>query len=297
MAEAMDGIIVVDKPAGWTSHDAVNRMRRLAGTRKVGHLGTLDPMATGVLPLVVGRATRLAQFYMRSDKVYDAIVRFGYSTNTYDREGTTTSSPVAPVLTREMLEHSLEAFRGEFLLRPPPVSAKKVQGTPAYRLARQHVEVELKPVPVHVYELNLVALEGAEASLWARCSAGTYMRSIAHELGETIGCGAHLSALRRVRAGDFPIEQARSMEQLDALAREGRLNEALIPASELLPEFPSVIVDDLTAGQVRQGRDFPASPFRARSGTRYVKAVSTEGQLVAIGEAKLPHIYHPVVVL
>jgi tRNA pseudouridine55 synthase len=272
-------------------------MRRLAGTRKVGHLGTLDPMATGVLPLVVGRATRLAQFYMRSDKVYDAHVRFGFSTNTYDREGTPTSSPVNIVLTRETVEQSLEAFRGEFLLRPPPVSAKKVQGTPAYRLARQNIEVELKPVPVQVYELNLVALEGPEASLWARCSAGTYMRSIAHELGEALGCGAHLSALRRMRAGDFSIEQARSMEKLEALAREGRLNEALIPASELLPEFPSVIVDDLTAGQVRQGRDFPTSPFRAASGTRYVKAVSTEGQLVAIGEAKLPHIYHPVVVL
>jgi tRNA pseudouridine55 synthase len=293
----MDGIIVVDKPAGWTSHDAVNRMRKLAGTRKVGHLGTLDPMATGVLPLVVGRATRLAQFYMRSDKVYDAHVRFGFSTNTYDREGTLTSSPVNIVLTRETLEQNLQAFRGEFLLRPPPVSAKKVQGTPAYRLARQNIEVELKPVPVQVYELNLVALEGPEASLWARCSAGTYMRSIAHELGEAMGCGAHLSALRRVRAGDFSIEQARSMEQLDELAREGRLNEALIPASELLPEFPSVIVDDLTAGQVRQGRDFPASPFRARSGARYVKAVSIDGRLVAIGEAKLPHIYHPVVVL
>jgi tRNA pseudouridine55 synthase len=293
----MDGIIIVDKPAGWTSHDAVNRMRRLAGTRRVGHLGTLDPMATGVLPLVIGRATRLAQFFMRSAKVYDARVRFGYSTNTYDREGTATSSPVAPVLTREILEQKLEAFRGEFLLRPPPVSAKKVQGTPAYRLARQQIVVELKPVPVHVYELNLVALEGTEANLWARCSAGTYMRSIAHELGEALGCGAHLSALRRVRAGDFSIEQARSMEELDTLAREGRLNEALIPASDLLPEFPSVIVDDITAGRVRQGRDFPASPFRAGSGARYVKAVSTEGQLVAIGEVKLPHIYHPVVVL
>ena len=123
------------------------------------------------------------------------------------------------------------------------------------------------------------------------------MRSIAHELGEAMGCGAHLSALRRVRAGDFSIEQARSMEELEKLAREGRLNEALIPASELLPEFPSVIVDDTTAGRVRQGRDFPASPFRAGSSARYVKAVSTEGQLVAIGEAKLPHIYHPVVVL
>jgi len=297
MPEPMDGIIVVDKPAGWTSHDVVNRMRRLAGTRKVGHLGTLDPMATGVLPLVIGRATRLAQFFMRSDKVYDARVRFGYSTDTYDGEGTPTSDPVQPVLTRETLEQALQAYRGEFLLRPPPVSAKKVQGTPAYRLARKQIDVELTPVPVTVYELKLVEWESPEARVWARCSAGTYMRAIAHEWGEAMGCGAHLSALRRLSAGDFSVEQAHSLDELAALAGEGRLNEALIPAPALLPEFPSVIVDDTTASHVRQGRDFPVSPFRAGAGVRYVKAVSREGRLVAIGEAKLPHIYHPVVVL
>ena len=293
----MDGIILVDKPAGWTSHDVVNRIRRLAGTRKVGHLGTLDPMATGVLPLVLGRATRLAQFYIRSDKVYDARVRFGYSTNTYDGEGTATSEPVEPALTREMIENALQPFRGEFLLRPPAVSAKKVQGTPAYRLARKQIEVDLKPVPVHVHELKLLEWECPQARLWARCSAGTYMRTIAHDLGQAMGCGAHLSALRRLCAGDFSIEQARSLDELAVLAGEGRLDDALIAAAALLPEFPSVIVDDTTEGLLRHGRDFPVSPFRAAAGTRYVKAVSPEGRLVAIGEAKLPHIYHPVVVL
>jgi tRNA pseudouridine55 synthase len=297
MAESMDGIIVVDKPEGWTSHDVVNKIRKLANTRKVGHLGTLDPMATGVLPLVIGRATRLAQFYLRSDKVYDARVRFGYSTDTYDREGTATSSPMEPVLKREILETRLEVLRGEFLLRPPPVSAKKIQGVPAYRLARQQIKVELKPVPVHVYELKLVEIEGLEARLLAHCSAGTYMRSIAHELGQAMGCGAHLSALRRVRAGDFSTEHARTLRVLETLAAEGRLREALIPASALLPGFPAVIIDDMTAGMVKQGRDFPVSPFRVEAGSRYVKALSTGGELLAIGEAKLPHIYHPVVVL
>ena len=205
----MDGIIIVDKPQGWTSHDAVGKMRRLANTRKVGHLGTLDPMATGVLPLVIGRATRLAQFYVRSDKVYDARVRFGYSTDTYDAAGTATSAPVDPVLDREAIERKLEPFRGEFLLRPPAVSAKKIQGVPAYRLARQQVAVEMKPVPVEVFELKLLEIEGPEARIWAHCSAGTYLRSIAHELGQAMGWGAHLSALRRERSGDFPIEQAR----------------------------------------------------------------------------------------
>jgi tRNA pseudouridine55 synthase len=297
MPELMDGIIVADKPSGWTSHDAVNKLRRLANTRKVGHLGTLDPMATGVLPLVIGRATRLAQFYTHSDKVYDARVRFGYSTDTYDAEGTATSVPSEPALDAEDLERHLDAFRGEFLLRPPPVSAKKIRGVPAYKLARQHVEVELKPVPVHVHELKLVEIEGAEAHLTAHCSAGTYLRSIAHELGQAMRCGAHLTALRRVRSGDFSIEQARTLGELEALAAEGRLAEALIAAGDLLPEFPSVIVDPATAGQVRQGRDFHVSPFRVVPGTRYVKALSGDGDLLAIGEAKLPNIYHPVVVL
>ena len=218
MTEPMDGIIVVDKPSGWTSHDVVNKLRRLANTRKVGHLGTLDPMATGVLPLVIGRATRLAQFYTHSDKTYDARVRFGFSTNTYDAEGTATSMPCELALDAEELERHLDAFRGEFLLRPPPVSAKKIRGVPAYKLARQNVEVELKPVPVQVHELTLVTIEGSEARLLARCSAGTYLRSIAHELGQSVRCGAHLSALRRVRSGDFSIEQARTLEELEALA-------------------------------------------------------------------------------
>ena len=293
----MDGIIVADKPAGWTSHDVVNKVRRLAGTRKVGHLGTLDPMATGVLPLVIGRATRLAQFYVRSDKVYDARVRFGYSTDTYDAEGAPTSTPCEPVLDRDVLEQRMEPYRGAFLLRPPAVSAKKIGGVAAYRMARKQIAVELTPVPVHVYELKLLEVEDAEARMWAHCSAGTYMRSIAHELGDAMGCGAHLAGLRRLRSGDFSIEQARTLDDLEKLAAAGRLAEALIPAGALLPGFPAVIVDAATAGQVRQGRDFPVSPFRVEPGTRYVKALSTEGELLAIGEAKLPHIYHPVVVL
>jgi tRNA pseudouridine55 synthase len=172
-----------------------------------------------------------------------------------------------------------------------------VQGVPAYRLARKHVDVELKPVPVQVHELKLLEVEGAEARIWAHCSAGTYMRSIAHELGQAMRCGAHLSTLRRLRAGDFLLEQAHPVAELEALAGEGRLHEALLPASGLLPAFPAVIMDDAAAGLIRQGRDFPVSPFRVAPGTRYVKAVSGEGRLLAIGEARLPHIYHPVVVL
>jgi len=293
----MVGIIVVNKPEGWTSHDAVNKLRRLAGTRRVGHLGTLDPLATGVLPLVIEGATRLAQFYTRNDKTYDAVIRFGNATDTYDRQGTPTSPVTEPSITREQLEPLLERFRGPIRQTPPPISAKKVGGTPAYRLTRRNIAVELAPVEVIVHSLELMECGGAEARIVVSCSAGTYLRSLAHDLGALVGCGAYVKTLVRRRSGDFTLEQARTMAQLEVLAGEGRLEEALIPAASLLPEFPSEIVDLTTAGFIRQGRDFRVSPFRVRPGSRYVKAISPEGQLVAIGEAKLPNLYHPIVVL
>jgi tRNA pseudouridine55 synthase len=293
----MVGIIVVNKPEGWTSHDAVDKMRRLAGTRRVGHLGTLDPLATGVLPLVIEGATRLAQFYTRNDKIYDAVIRFGNATDTYDRQGTPTSPVTEPIITREQLEPLLERFRGAIRQTPPPISAKKVGGTPAYRLTRRNIAVELAPVEVTVHSLELMECGGAEARIMVSCSAGTYLRSLAHDLGALVGCGAYVKTLVRMRSGDFTLEQARTMAELESLAGEGRLEEALIPAASLLPEFPSEIVDLTTAGFIRQGRDFRVSPFRVRPGSRYVKAISPEGQLIAIGEAKLPNLYHPMVVL
>jgi len=288
---------VIDKAEGWTSHDVVNKVRRIAGTRRVGHLGTLDPIATGVLPLVAGRATRLAQFYTRSDKVYEARIRFGYSTDTYDSSGTPTSPVTDPSIGQTELEQNLERFRGEFLQTPPPVSAKKVDGVRAYQMARRKVAVELPPVPVTVFELTLLAVEPPYAVVRARCSGGTYMRSLAHDLGQAMGCGAHLAALRRTASGEFTIEQARTIEQLAQLAADGRLGEALIPAAQVLPAFPAVFVESPLIGQIRQGRNFPVSPFRVQAGARYVKAVSREGELIAIGEARLPNLYHPVVVL
>ena len=293
----MDGVIVVDKPLGWTSHDVVNKMRRIAGTRKVGHLGTLDPGATGVLPLVIGRVTRLAQFYTRNDKIYEGIIRFGFSTSSYDADGEPTSAEIAVTPGREQVEGALAHFRGEFAQTPPPVSAKKVAGRPAYELARKNQPVELKPVAVEVYSLDLLRLDGNEAEVRVHCSAGTYLRGIAHEAGRILGCGAHLKTLRRTASGDFKMEAARTLEQLAELAAAGRLNEALIPAAELLPEFPKEMVDAITAGQIRNGRDFRVSPFQSPRGARYVKAVTPQGELVAIGEARLPHLYHPVLVL
>jgi tRNA pseudouridine55 synthase len=293
----VDGAVIVDKPSGWTSHDVVNKIRRFAGTKKVGHLGTLDPAATGVLPLVLGRATRLAQFYTRNDKVYEGVIRFGYSTDSYDGDGQPTSPAQDIVLDREQLEAALQKFRGPFAQVPPQVSAKKVAGRPAYEMARKQQPVELKPADVEVYSLDVLRMDGCEAEVRVHCSAGTYLRSIAHEAGQALGCGAFLKSLRRTASGDFKIEAARTLEQLAALAEAGRFDEAVIPAAELLPEIPAEIVDALTAGQIRNGRDFRVSPFHVRPGGRFVKAVTSEGQLVAIGEARLPHLYHPVLVL
>jgi tRNA pseudouridine55 synthase len=293
----LDGVIIVDKPRDWTSHDVVNKMRRFAGTRKVGHLGTLDPSATGVLPLVLGRATRLAQFYTRNDKIYEGVIHFGNSTDSYDADGEPTSPEISVSLDRATVDAALDRSRGEFEQMPPPVSAKKIGGKPAYELARKHQPVDLKAVTINVYDLEILALEGCEATVRVHCSAGTYLRSIAHDAGQALGCGAYLKNLRRIASGDFKIDFARTLDQLATLSQEGRLAEALVPAADLLPEFPAEMVDAVTAGQIRNGRDFRVSPFRLHTGTRFVKALNTEGDLIAIGEARLPHLYHPVLVL
>ncbi len=269
----------------------------MAGTRRVGHLGTLDPMATGVLPLLIGRATRLAQFFSTGEKKYDARMRFGWATDTYDRDGKPMSEPVAARFTREELEAALGLFRGSFLQTPPPFSAKKIAGTPAYRLARKQIAVELRAVEVHVFALDLLEFEGDTARVRVHCSAGTYLRSIAHETGQKLGCGAFLEALRRTSSGDFTEDQARTLEQLGNLAAAGTFDQAIVPASHLLPHFPNATVDALTVAQIRQGKDFRLSPFVDRAGAKHVKAVSQEGDLIAIGEARLPHLYHPILVL
>ena len=293
----MNGVIVVDKPAGWTSHDVVGKMRRIAGTKKVGHLGTLDPAATGVLPLLLNRATRLAQFFTHNEKVSEGVIRFGWSTDTYDAEGEPTSPITEVIIERDRLEAVLDASRGVIQQMPPPVSAKKIGGRPAYELVRKHIAVEMAPVEVTVFALDVLWLEGAEAGVRVHCGSGTYLRSIAHDAGLAMGCGAHLKSLRRLQSGPFKIESARTLEELGRMGAEERLREALIPAMQLLPEFPSEIVDQITEGQIRQGRDFRVSPFRVRDDVRMVKAVSRSGDLIAIGHAVLPNLYHPILVL
>lgn len=291
-----DGVIVANKPEGWTSHDVVGKVRGIVGTRRVGHLGTLDPIATGVLPLMIGQATRLARFWEGSEKSYEAWVRFGFATSTYDRAGEPCGPDSHPHITADQIEACLAPMRGEIEQIPPPVSAKKIDGVPAYKLARKNIHVDLAPVKVLIYELTLLDVEAARARLRVRCSAGTYVRSIAHQLGISLGCGAHIEALVRTQSGPFRLNQAFTIEQLQNLKSEGRLDEALVPMRDLLPEFPGVFVDDVTAANIRNGRDFNVSPFRVSAGSPHVKAIGPDGRLVAIGRIAMPHTYHPLVV-
>jgi tRNA pseudouridine55 synthase len=295
-ASSLDGVIVVNKPAGWTSHDVVAKMRGIAGTRSVGHLGTLDPIATGVLPVMVGQATRLARYFDKSEKAYEAVVRFGFATSSYDRQGEPTTPVTGVNITAEQIEACLAPMRGDIAQMPPPVSAKKIGGVPAYKLVRKNLPVDLAPVPVSIYQLTLQSADADRARLRVRCSAGTYIRSIAHELGAALGCGAHVEELIRTASGSFLLGDARTLEELQLLKDAGRLRDALLPIAELLPQFPAVFIDDVTARQIGQGRDFSVSAFRANAGAEHVKAIGPDGSLVAIGRIALPHVYHPVVV-
>jgi tRNA pseudouridine55 synthase len=212
----MNGVIIVDKPAGWTSHDVVNRMRRILQQRSVGHLGTLDPLATGVLPLVTGSLTRLAQFYTASEKTYEGVIRFGFATNTYDADGEPLGEvcPASPSL--DDLQKLAAEFRGFIAQVPPPFSAKKIHGVPAYKLARKEKQVILQPVRVEIKEFDITAVEADRAHFRARVASGTYMRSIAHEMGQRLGCGAHLESLRRTSVAEFDVSQAHTLDEIEA---------------------------------------------------------------------------------
>ncbi|MGA8030248.1 MAG: tRNA pseudouridine(55) synthase TruB [Bryobacteraceae bacterium] len=293
----MNGLVLIDKPAGCTSHDVVNRWRRLAQTKRTGHLGTLDPMATGLLALVTGTATRLAQFFAKDDKTYIAEIIFGSVSDTYDIAGAVTKTGILASRDPSVVHDALSEFRGRFLQMPPPVSAKKINGVPAYKLARKHLPVELQAVEVEVKRLDVQSVSTEKIELIVSCSTGTYIRSLAHDLGQRLGCGAVLSKLRRIQVGEFTIEQARTIDELSELATAGRLCEAVIPAGRLLQHFPGEYVDASVEAQIRQGRDFRTSPFVVRPGAPFVRALSHAGDLIAIGELKMPNLYHPSTVL
>ncbi len=292
----MDGAVILDKPGGITSFGAVRKVRWLVGGGKVGHLGTLDPLGTGVLPLLIGRATRLARFYLHHEREYVATIRFGWATSTYDSDGEPVQERTEVELDATALEEALDRFRGVISQVPPPVSAKKIDGVRAYKLARKQVPMQLEAVEVEVMELELQEAAGAEAVVRCLCSAGTYLRSLAHDLGAALGCGAHVAALRRTRVGDFHVAEAHTLEQLEALRSEGRLEDALVQPVELLPGVPVHRVDATMAARIGQGHDFRVSPFGSCDDARVVKAVGPDGRLLCLGEAVSPRLFHPAIV-
>ena len=307
----MNGVLVIDKPAGLTSHDVVNRVRRLLGQRSVGHLGTLDPMATGVLPLVAGNLTRLAQFYNASEKTYEGIIRFGFATDTYDGSGEPITPPQNVKLSLEELRHQAVKYAGIIDQMPPPFSAKKIHGVPAYKLARKRQEVPLKPVRVEIKEFEILeVLEGAEnvnetssqanfeqgsrARFRARVASGTYMRSVAHDMGQQRGCGAHLASLRRTRLAEFDISDARTLEELQEAAQEGRAEEMFVHPRKLLPEMPAVTANEEAAMRIRTGR---AVNLPDLSRARQVKVFQGQKELIAIAARVAGTLFHPRIVL
>jgi tRNA pseudouridine55 synthase len=293
----MNGVLVVDKPAGPSSHDVVARIRRTLRTPAVGHTGTLDPLASGVLPLVVGKATRLARFLSADDKEYVAHVRFGVATSTFDAEERPAEIEV-PDLTRAAVESLLNEFRGTYRQLPPAFSAKKIKGQPAYLLARARQPVAVLPVEVTVSALELQSFEHGTARLRVVASSGFYVRVLAHDLGQRAGCGAHLAALRRIRAGEFSLADAVS---LDVAEREGtEAGRRLIGLERLLSHLPAAVLNErglrrAAHGNLLSSDDFLRAPDPAQ--TNRVRLFDPAGSLLAIAEPRAGGILHPSVVL
>jgi tRNA pseudouridine55 synthase len=304
----VDGLLIVDKPVGPTSHDVVQRVRRATGRRRLGHTGTLDPSASGVLPLVLGRATRLAWLFSSADKAYRAVLRLGVATDTHDSTGEPVGAPSdAPVPPVSEIERILEEFRGRFLQQPPIYSAKKVGGVRSYDLARAGGRAgrlpapPLAPVSVAVRRLEIVGLSGRDLTLDVECSAGFYVRALAHDLGERLGVGAHLAALRRVRSGDVTLADAVA---LDIIEEDPRAAErALVPMEQMLPRLAALTLTDEGVRYARNGRDLQAAHFSERSGALATGATGTyrlfdsEGHLLGIAESAAPGLLHPSIVL
>jgi tRNA pseudouridine55 synthase len=289
----MNGLLVLDKPSGITSHDVVAIVRRATGEKSIGHLGTLDPMATGVLPLLLGKYTRLAQFFSHTEKHYTGHIRFGFATDTFDSDGTPASEQQPLTHSLEELRNLSQKFHGETDQLPPIFSAKKINGVPAHKLARAGAEVAVKPARITIHNFELISLEADTAAFMMSVSAGGYVRSVAHELGQLAGCGAHLSSLRRTQAGAFTLDQAITIDQLKSSSIAEL--EALLPHPRtLLPEMPSVTVDDQLAGRLRNGMQVNLPDF---SQVPLIKVFTAPTELLAISRRIAGTLFQPIVVL
>lgn len=276
----LSGMLCVDKPLGMTSHDVVGRVRRVAGLRRVGHAGTLDPLATGVLLLALGRTTRLIEYLVGHDKVYETTVRLGQSTTTYDAEGEVVEERPFLHLTRPHIEEALNQFRGDILQQPPIYSAIKQGGQPLYKLARQGKTDVARPYrPVTIHELTLLSWEAPYLSLRINCSSGTYIRSLGHDLGEVLGCGGHVSALRRLSVGDFGVETA---VPLTALTPDN-ITDYLLPPETAVRHLPRLDLPETAAADILQGKVVDQTePFPAE----LARAYGPDGQFLGVVAAE-----------
>ncbi|MGA3087320.1 MAG: tRNA pseudouridine(55) synthase TruB [Terriglobales bacterium] len=293
----MNGVLILDKPARLTSHDVVNRVRRILGQRSVGHLGTLDPAATGVLPVVFGNLTRLAQFYSHSEKTYEGAIRFGFATDTYDADGEPTTPPpeenkLVPIDVCELRALALQ-FQGIIRQMPPPFSAKKIGGVPAYKLARKKQEVVLQPVLVEIKEFEILSAAGDQATFRARVASGTYIRSVAHDMGQRLGCGAHLASLRRTAVAEFAIGDAHTLAELEAAMQQGTVDALFVHPRKLVPQLPSVTASEESAALIRSGR---ATNLPEMSKAPQIKVFYGQRDLIAIATRVAGTLFHPRVV-
>ena len=294
----MNQVLIIDKAAGMTSHDVINRARRILGERSIGHLGTLDPAATGVLPLVVGNFTRLAQFYLGAEKSYEGVIRLGFSTDTYDAEGERTEEERVSLLNIDEVREAAARFLGKIEQMPPPFSAKKIKGVPAYKLARKQQEVVLSPVSVEVFEFEVFTPENSQddasrIAFTARVSAGTYIRSIAHDLGQALACGGHLQTLRRTAHSEFTLADAHTLDEVASAAPEQR-EEFFLHPRKLLPGIPSVTANDAQVALIQCGR---AVNLPEMSKSKYVKVFRGQREIIAIASRVAGTLFHPRIVL
>jgi tRNA pseudouridine55 synthase len=282
LKNAISGILVVDKPTGMTSHDVVQAIRLGTGIRRAGHTGTLDPRASGVLVILIGPAVRLSEYVSASDKRYQAIIRLGASTDTFDADGKFTRRSDAPVnVTEQQFEETLKKFVGHIEQTPPPYSAVKVQGRKAYEMAREGEEVDLAPRVIDVYHLEVLEWAPPEVVVDVHCSSGTYVRSLANDMGNELGCGAYLVGLRRTKSGRFSLRDATPLRKLQEAFRSGEWYKYLIPAAEALADWPALELDPDQVEAVKHGHRVPA-PEDSKAGM--VRGVSMAGELVALME-------------
>lgn len=290
----MDGVLIINKPAGLTSHDVVVRVRRITGEKSVGHLGTLDPMATGVLPLVLGRFTRLAQFYNDADKRYQGAIRFGLATDTYDAEGDPMGPEQRVELTLEQIRAAAARFTGKLEQMPPPFSAKKIAGVPAYKLARKGKEVQLQPKPVEIKEFEITAWDARDANFTAWVGSGTYIRTLAHDLGRALGPGAHLAKLVRTAVREFTLAEAHSLEELAQAAAESSLEEVFLHPRLVLPEFPAVTAPEESIARIGHGSAVNLPEFSKAS---TIRVFAGQRELLAIAKRVAGTLFQPKIVL